>query len=99
MRFSRQGYWSGFPVPSPGDLPGPGIEPRSLALTGGFFTFSATCKALDQPISLYIFFASQVIWGEESIFFSIFNFNEILKRPAKYTANFSIINSTDVRLL
>ena len=29
---SRQGYWSGLPFPSPGDLPSPGIEPRSLAL-------------------------------------------------------------------
>ena len=25
-------YWSGFPFPSPGDLPNPGIEPRSPAL-------------------------------------------------------------------
>ena len=30
--FSRQEYWSGLPVPSPGDLPDPGIEPRSPAL-------------------------------------------------------------------
>ena len=27
--FSRQEYWSGLPFPSPGDLPNPGIEPRS----------------------------------------------------------------------
>ena len=26
--FSRQGYWSGLPLPSPGYLPNPGIEPR-----------------------------------------------------------------------
>ena len=32
MDFSRPGYWSGQPFPSPGDLPNPGIEPRSLAL-------------------------------------------------------------------
>ena len=30
--FSSQEYWSGLPSPSPGDLPDPGIEPRSLAL-------------------------------------------------------------------
>ena len=30
--FSRQEYWSGLPFPSPGDLPDPGMEPRSLAL-------------------------------------------------------------------
>ena len=30
--FSRQEYWSGLPVPSPDDLPDPGIELRSPAL-------------------------------------------------------------------
>ena len=30
--FSRQEYWSGLPFPSPGNLPNPGIEPRSLTL-------------------------------------------------------------------
>ena len=32
VKFSRQEYWSGLPFPSPGDLPDPGIEPRSPAL-------------------------------------------------------------------
>ena len=35
---SRQEYWSLFPFPPPGDLPGPGIEPESPASAGGFFT-------------------------------------------------------------
>ena len=30
MGFSRQGYWSGFPCPLPGDFPNPGFEPASL---------------------------------------------------------------------
>ena len=30
--FSRQEYWSELPFPSPGDLPDPGMEPRSTAL-------------------------------------------------------------------
>ena len=30
--FPRQEYWSGLPFPSPGDLPHPGIEPRTPAL-------------------------------------------------------------------
>ena len=29
MWFSRQEYWSGLPFPPPGDLPDPGIEPKS----------------------------------------------------------------------
>ena len=32
MRFSRQGYWSRLPFPSPGDLPNPEIEPRPPTL-------------------------------------------------------------------
>ena len=32
MGFSRQEYWSGLSFPSTGDLPNPGIEPRSPAL-------------------------------------------------------------------
>ena len=32
MGFSRQEYWSWLPFPSPGDLPNPGIEPRSPTL-------------------------------------------------------------------
>ena len=32
MGFSRQKYWSGLPCPSPGDLPNPGIKPRSPSL-------------------------------------------------------------------
>ena len=32
MEFSRPEYWGGWPFPSPGDLPDPGIEPRYPAL-------------------------------------------------------------------
>ena len=48
MGFSRQEYWSGLPLPSPRDLPDPGIKARSLvspALAGGFFTTRATWQA------------------------------------------------------
>ena len=38
MGFSRQQYWSGLPFPFPGDLPGSGMELKSPALAGGFFT-------------------------------------------------------------
>ena len=32
MEFTRPEYWSGQPFPSPGNLPIPGIKPRSPAL-------------------------------------------------------------------
>ena len=38
MGFSRQEYLSGLPFPSPGDLPDPGIEPRSPTLQADALT-------------------------------------------------------------
>ena len=38
MGFSRQEYWSGLPFPSPGDLPDPGIKPRSPAFQADTLT-------------------------------------------------------------
>ena len=35
LGFPRQGYWRGLPLPFPGDLPNPGIEPVSPALVSG----------------------------------------------------------------
>ena len=32
MGFSRQEYWSGLSCPPPGDMPNPGVKPRSPAL-------------------------------------------------------------------
>ena len=46
MGFSRQEYWSGLPVPSPGDLPDPGIEPRSPALEADALTSEPPGKPL-----------------------------------------------------
>ena len=38
MGFPKQEYWSGLPFPFPRDLPKPGMEPGSPALTGRCFT-------------------------------------------------------------
>ena len=46
MGFSRQEYWSGLPFPSPGDLPDPGIEPRSPALQADALISEPPAKAL-----------------------------------------------------
>ena len=45
MGFSRQEYWNGFPFPSPGDLPVPGIEPKSPALVAD--------SSLFEPLSMW----------------------------------------------
>ena len=44
MGFSRQEYWSGLSFPPPGDLPDPGMESGSPALTDGFFTSASPGK-------------------------------------------------------
>ena len=49
MGFSKQEYGSGFPCPSPEDLPDPGMEPESYtspALMGTFFTTSTNWETL-----------------------------------------------------
>ena len=61
--FSRQEYLSGFPCPSPGDLPNAGIEPVSLtspSLAGGFSTTNATWEAPCMFICIFMYRASQV---------------------------------------
>ena len=50
MGFSRQEYWSGLPFPSSGDLPDPGIEPRSPALQADALPSEPPGK----PMILYI---------------------------------------------
>ena len=46
MGFPRQEYWSGLPLPSPGDLPDWGIEPASPALAGRLFCTATPGKLL-----------------------------------------------------
>ena len=45
MEFFRQEYWSGLPFPPSGDLPHPGTELTSPALTGSFFTLDLPGKS------------------------------------------------------
>ena len=47
MGFSRQECWSGLPFASPGDLPDPGIEPRSPALQADALTSEPPGKPSD----------------------------------------------------
>ena len=45
MRFPRQEYWRGLPLPSPGDLPNPGTESTSPALHMDYYLTLATREA------------------------------------------------------
>ena len=44
--FSRQEHWTGLPLPFPGDLPDPRIEPRSSALQADSLPSEPPGKAL-----------------------------------------------------
>ena len=62
MGFSRQEYWSGWPCPSPGDLPKPGIEsttPESPVFAGVFFT---TSEKVPQQLKV-VFSKRRRLWG------------------------------------
>ena len=56
MGFSRQGYWSELPFPSPGDFSDPGIEPRSPALQGNSLLteLQGSPKELREELSLSV---------------------------------------------
>ena len=76
MVFSMQEYWSGLPFPSPGDLPDPGIEPRSPALYADALPSEPPKKSTwakkhfkqsitkDEKIKLYYLLCS--IWKQEN---------------------------------
>ena len=68
MGFSRQEYWSGLPFPSPGDLPNPGIVPRSPALQADSLPAEPKGKPKDTGVGrLFLFqqiFPTQELnWG------------------------------------
>jgi len=66
MEFSRQGYWSGLPFPSPGDLPDPGIEPGSPALQADS-TIWATWEGRNASVSsLHLFSSYSTARGSSS---------------------------------
>ena len=55
MEFSSSEYWCGWPFPPPGDLPNPGIKPRSPALQADALPF-------EPPRQLSIIIESSVFW-------------------------------------
>ena len=59
MGFSRQEYWSGWLFPSPGDLPDPGIKPRSPVLQADALTSEPPGKTIhvliSNPLGLHLY--------------------------------------------
>ena len=79
MEISRQGNWSGLPFYSPGDLPDPGIKPKSPALQAD----ALSSEPLGRPRKIKSFI--------ETFFFKIKNNQAKMKNTInamkKYTKN------------
>ena len=60
MEFPRQEYWNGFPFPSPGNLPDPGIKPAPPVFGGRFFN-TATWEV--QPPRKYVLATWSVLYN------------------------------------
>ena len=61
MEFPRQEDWNGLPFSSPGDLPDPGIKPRSPALSYALFCFCGISQLTVQIMSLGFSQVSELI--------------------------------------
>ena len=59
MGFSRQEYWSGLPFPSPGDLPDPGIKPRSPSLQADALTSEPPGKPCQNAVTVLLLFSTE----------------------------------------
>ena len=68
MGFSREEYWSGSPFPSPGDLPDPGIEPRSPALQADALTSEPPGKPQEEDMKPLMRYCLQDLISENTAF-------------------------------
>ena len=60
IEFSRQEYWTGLPLPSPGDLPDPGMKPGSPALQADILPSEPPGKPLHTiPLPIQIQFLTE----------------------------------------
>ena len=72
MESSRQEYWSGLPFPSPGDLPNPGIKPRSPILQADSLPFEPPGKPKNTgvgslPLLQGIFLTQELNWDPPAL--------------------------------
>ena len=80
--FPGQEYWSGLPLPSPGDLSGPGIKPGSPALQADFVPSEPPGKALPSMLFFPIILAVE---GDNCVFDGvIYQSGETFQPSCKY---------------
>ena len=79
MGFSRQEYWSGLPFPSPGDLPDPGVEPRSPALQAD----ALPSKPPGKSIYIYIYIYYTLLYIKYILLFTLCKSDQVPGSGAK----------------
>ena len=72
MGYSRQEYWTGVPLPSPGDLPNLGIEPRSPTLQAESLPAEPPGKPKNTGVGSLsflqgIFLTQEMNWGSHAL--------------------------------
>ena len=67
MEFSKPEYWSVTPFPSPGNLPNPGIEPRSPALQVILYQLSHKGSPFLSKETLYFLLEYPIITSSEAV--------------------------------
>ena len=89
IAFSRQEYWSGLPFPSPGDLPDPEIDPRTLCLL--------RCRRVLYLLShqgslyIYIYIYKQDLPHSESVIKFVERLNALNEWVHTYIQLFSLV--------
>ena len=87
IKFPRQKYWSGFPVPSPGDLPDPRIKLLSPALVGRSLLLSHQGNCLMRYTLLIC------IWDMSGFFWHFQNKNFSWSFIQKALSNWRVMSS------
>ena len=66
LGFSRKEYWSGLPCPLPGDLPDPGIEPRSPILQADSLPSEPPGKLKNTGVGSWSFLQGNILTQESN---------------------------------
>ena len=77
--FSRKEYWSGLPFPSPGDLPNPGIKPRSPTLQADSLLTEPPGKPIPGFKPSWVWSHSWHLWSSQLLTGNILTFGSTLE--------------------
>ena len=83
MGISTQEYWSGLSFPSPGDLPDPGIKPRSLTAEADSLSLSHQGNPLSDWIINYLHARDEKSRPRGSLLSHLLRFSHVCLTPKR----------------